>query len=513
MAKILGTDSIKSAVPKMVELTDDFIINGQVYNKSNLSPKPFKTLALEGVTSDLLDPIMFDCAYVSNAKTAGSNPRNTNSIVVDKDDPNITYIINTSNHTSQYLMKITKTSKNIKCEKVVIYGSLAANYGGQGQIVDQDDDNIYIFANCGVNDANAYNTRISQVNKTTMSITNVNVGGGRSSIVYKDNLYIYIAAMSGAGILSVYRYTKSAASITKIFTKEVETTGAYTFKSSINTGTLNGNTLSFYYFIDYVTSNHNLVARRCEVDLLTAQATVSDVNINFNGLDPTELLLPAVSSYDRVILDQVSLLSNNQLYLSLIPYTIGGDITPGELNSIYTFKITGDNDFTLVSKKQLKTSFSTMLTMNDNNTVILANNDVAIFMKWDDTLEAYVETNSYSGEVAFVSRDMNNTIWIQNENTSVEQFSLSIPIEIYSDFEKSQYEYEDSDINTYISVYAKNFGGDYIESNITLTLTGNCYFALNNSKTLTITTSSINPIQIPVVITGASVIGVNSFVL
>ena len=29
MAKILGTDSIKSAVPKMVELTDDFIINNE----------------------------------------------------------------------------------------------------------------------------------------------------------------------------------------------------------------------------------------------------------------------------------------------------------------------------------------------------------------------------------------------------------------------------------------------------------------------------------------------------
>lgn len=511
MATILGTDSIRSSIPKMVETQDEFIINGQVYNKYNLSPQPFKTLAIEGTVSGLLDPIMYDSVYI-NSKDAGSVPRNTSSILIDDVDSNITYMINNTNNNTLYLIRLTKTSKNIKQEKVALL-TMGIGYSGQASIIDQDSDNIYVFHNTGVNDMYAYNSRIVQINKASLAITTVNLSGGRSSVVYKDSVNIYIASISGAGILKVFKYTKSSASFTTIVIQNSETVNQYLVKALISAATVSSNVLSFYYFVDYATATHNLVARRCDINLVSGVTSVNNVTIDFNQLDASSLFLPYIDYYDKVIIEQVPLAVNGTMYISLVVYTTGSGITPTDLNYIYTFKIISQNNLQLISKTELSTSYKALLTLNNNHTLILANVGVATFFKWDDTTFKYVKTGDYFNEIAFISRDMNNAIWIQHANTSVEQISLSIPLEINTDFEKDEYEYIDTDIYTYIRISAKNFAGGYIEATLNLVLTGNCHFADNNTKLLTINTSNAGPINVPVIIAGESIIGINTSII
>ena len=92
--------------------------------------------------------------------------------------------------------------------------------------------------------------------------------------------------------------------------------------------------------------------------------------------------------------------------------------------------------------------------------------------------------------------DSNNKCNIYNKNTSCE---------LIAEFEQESYDYEDTNIDTYITVYSKNFLGEYINSKVQITLTGNCYFKENNSKELIIITEKEIQ-QIPVIITNGGTV-------
>lgn len=513
MAKILGRDSIKASVPKMVELTDEFIINGQVYNKSNMSPKPYKTLAIENAVSSLLDPIMYESAYVTN-KSLTAIPRSKNSILVDSEDTNITYCVNNTQNGSSYFYKITKFNDNYRQEKVSLM-SIASNYGGYSEIIDQDENYVYVFNNVGVDDVNAYNTRISQINKITMAVTVTNLNGGRSNILYKDNLYVYVGILSGTGAMAVYRYTKSSCALSKIYSVATANSSQFVIKPSMTKAYVSPQgIMTFYYLVDSITDGlHHLIFKKCTIDLSLLTGSVSDVTVDFNGLDNDEMLITAFSNYLNVVIEQIEIVANGKKYITLAPYTTGGFKTPNNINRLYTYEVINEDNFKLVSKEDLPSYYGTLLTINNNNTLALANANSVDFYKWDDSETRYKHTNTYTNEVSFISKDMNNIIWIQNKDTSVEQFSLSIPLEVYADFERETYEYDDEDIVTNVIAYAKNFGGEYIEASVKLTLTGNCYFAVNGNKTLVLSTSNVKPSEIPVVITGSSVIGVNTVLI
>lgn len=87
--------------------------------------------------------------------------------------------------------------------------------------------------------------------------------------------------------------------------------------------------------------------------------------------------------------------------------------------------------------------------------------------------------------------DNYNHCSIYNKNTSNE---------LVATFEKETYDYEETNIETYIQIYAKNFLGQYIKTNVIITLTGNCKFKQNNSKELLFTTEK-QVTTIPIVIT------------
>lgn len=514
MAKILGTDSIRNSIPKMVELKDEFVINGQVYNKSNMTPKPFQTLAFQDVVSGLLDPIMYDSIFVTNTKTAGTVPRNSDSIVVDNINPDVTYVLSSTNTTSTYLFKITKSNSNYKLERILVLNGVNAYYGGSSKIICQDDDYVYVFTSISSNDSYAYNNRITQINKTSMSIISTNLSRGRSSVIYNDNVYIYIAAIGENGSLKIDKYSKDAVTLSTIYTGS-PITNSYSIKMAINSCNVSDDTLWFYYFVDVVGSDlqHRFTPKKCVINMLTNQVDILDVEIDFNNFQ-TELILPAFTNNQTFIFEKLTILSNDGMYISLMPYTIGPLVMEESINYIYTFKSENNNEkLKLVSMVKLPMEYKALLSFNNNNSVIFANDCLVTFFKWDDSLKLYKETGRYQDSIAFVSRDMNNTIWIQNKDTSVEQFSPTIPTEICVQFEGNNYEYINDDINTKLLVYCKNFNNEYITSNLTLTLTGNIKFAMNGLKTLTISTTNSGVMEIPVIITGASLIGVNTFLI
>ena len=76
------------------------------------------------------------------------------------------------------------------------------------------------------------------------------------------------------------------------------------------------------------------------------------------------------------------------------------------------------------------------------------------------------------------------------------------------EFEKPVYNYNNTDINSYITIWAKNADEEYTATNIKLTLTGNVVWQANGLQTLETTTSADGPINIPFVIKGHTAINV-----
>lgn len=76
-------------------------------------------------------------------------------------------------------------------------------------------------------------------------------------------------------------------------------------------------------------------------------------------------------------------------------------------------------------------------------------------------------------------------------------------------FEKTSYQYNDSDIVSYIELWSKNSEDEYVETSVKLTLQGNAVWQSNGLQTLTVTTSDEGKLTVPFVIKGQSTINVS----
>ena len=102
-----------------------------------------------------------------------------------------------------------------------------------------------------------------------------------------------------------------------------------------------------------------------------------------------------------------------------------------------------------------------------------------------------------------------NTIGI-DENKKFYTFDNSNVCHIYNDvtsylldaqFEKTSYNYANTNISSYVRIYSKNFLNNYIQTKVKVMIEGNCRFTENNKKEIITYTNASGTKDIPVTIT------------
>ena len=140
--------------------------------------------------------------------------------------------------------------------------------------------------------------------------------------------------------------------------------------------------------------------------------------------------------------------------------------------------------------------------------IFLTNTGVSCFRfnKQTRTFETIFEN---SGTYYTVGIDENDSLYLFDENDNCTTYTVNTVNELKAEFEQEYYNYDNQNINSYISIYSKNFLKDYIKTKVRITLTGQCYFDQNNQKELITYTDKNGIKNIPITITYGGALNCN----
>ena len=127
------------------------------------------------------------------------------------------------------------------------------------------------------------------------------------------------------------------------------------------------------------------------------------------------------------------------------------------------------------------------------------NDKIAIY-KFNPNTETYDKKFDLPGIYYTVGLDSNKNLYIFDESNKCSFYNTDSSNELKVKFAKKEYKYNNENINTYVSIYAKNLLDDYINTNVKITLSGNCNFE-NGLQELYTNTEDTGIIDIPVTIT------------
>lgn len=207
MATILDNQIIDSIIPKMVETANEFVINGQVYDKSSLQPIKFNTLPL---TSDNVDTCLNTSAFTN--KATNSAYFSDNLVIVDKFKPEYSFTIIVDRSNTIRIHKILTEDNKLTKVATVSNGSYS-----EPRLSIFSQDVKFIYGQAYDNSGESY---VFRINKETCAISFRSAGSTRSrmSLIKETSLYIYYAYSRATDYFAIGRYNKSANSTSDIYT-------------------------------------------------------------------------------------------------------------------------------------------------------------------------------------------------------------------------------------------------------------------------------------------------------
>lgn len=189
-----------------------------------------------------------------------------------------------------------------------------------------------------------------------------------------------------------------------------------------------------------------------------------------------------------------------------------GDIaSPVSTRGIYTFKINEDKTTaTFVSfYPALGGSFvEHMVLKEDRSRIAMFTSTSYHILNFDTVSESWVSAYDCLTRIDNVIHTKEDKLYLTTQDYRILCQDLSGAVMIDFNFEKQVYNYNNTDINSYITIWAKNVDEEYTATNIKLTLSGNVVWQTNGLQTLETTTSAEGPINIPFVIKGHTAINV-----
>jgi hypothetical protein len=506
MAKIIGSASFNGSVSKLVELPDEYIINGQVYDKSSFGPKPldFCPMYVSGNCEPILSQtVVVDPSWMLHNKTK-------NAVLIDSNDPSICYVAQIGAYNAiPNITKLRRTVMGLETTVIAPY-----NYAPSYEFISQSTDRIYVLSNRYQENGNG-TAMIFAINKTTMAIEIPATLNYYSRVkILKDTPgFIYFTQSYTSNAFYIMKYNKVTAAVTMLID---DSKGGYNVPQIGTDVKMSGNTMTFFgvrdgFWKDTTKGYHWNCFRKYTVNLDTDISTAADVTLDTTVIGTGNVFAVISDSNNGISYEMFTHVDNGKNYVTLVIYNVGPaiNITAGR-SAMYTFEMIDDDNWKLVSYRKF-TPFipKGMLTLYSNKLLILADDNTLNFFNWNTNTQTFERTAQFPMAVKIFGIDMNNNIWVQKSDRSIEIFSNTVPMEIYADYILDDYAYDGTDISSNIQVYARNYTGQYLTNTIQLTLTGPVKFTDTGLKTKTVTTSNLNPITVPVTIYGQGLLNVN----
>lgn len=544
MALVLKADTSTITVPKVIETKNGMIFNGHYYNKDNLAPVAFEYLILD--KNCVRNTLNTNKRLRPTALSSCSEIWNEDTIIADKYEPNIFYSI-IYNKSDFNIVKYKEAQNKIELITSINIDSGYDKYLGQdkrylyysfrGSEAMSGSTN-YIFNGktiSGFNKVSAF-IQIGKIDKQDLSNTQLNkcyyfYRDGFLSIptvieIYEDSNYIYYGSFTSIVTnyfgdrtriplkLVIYRIVKSNSFIEEIKSDiQISTDEIYNFIDNKDVFKISDNAIGFYLLNLSSEANEinpfKLIKVNFDEMVVDNMITVEEVTFTWNDQIKQSLsVFPdgVLYSYETFITKV-----NNKSYISIIMYQNADQYVTEQIvnQGIYTFEIIDFNNLKLTNYNRISDSvLKGYLLSKDRSFLIVSSANNTIFMKFDTEKGCFKITSTIEEVPLSIGLDLSERVWIMKANNEVDVYSMSNPTDFNMKFEKDYYDYVGTNIETFITIEAKNFLGEYININVELTIDGNAKFKDNSSSVIKITTPSDGELNIPVIITGSNQITV-----
>ena len=477
-------------VPHMFETPYDMIVNGQVYDKATMKPKPYH---FANIADFLPECSVFDeCINRIGEKIClpdkGIDYKN---IVQDSEDSSIFYVLYfaAGNTASVYLAKIQKTDNTYVMLGTTYYNSPnpTTNVANAYKFLGQTKDYILLSeahraASSGREDLR--NIVVRRVSKQDLSSVYVidyandnhmvhsNVGsrcfGCSHYLIKNDDSYAYI-----------YVYCGENAYIRKYNVLNNTWATLYTFNSmyvnGYSIGTSNLIEMNGKYYI--LTGNTTTTAYELQEITVDEQDVVSVVHYTIshvgfpyshNGYRPSYDELNQLGPYLIYTLKNI----DNQYIGLTVHYNEGWGVSANHKHVLIKKTASG---FQITDAFSIPTCFG-VLYYNPYISVVLTTEGYT-FYRVNQERDSWEEIRRETGTFNYIAFDSYKRFYTVDTANKVTMHSNVSTYEIDVRFQNSGYQYQGQPIETVCIMYAKNFLGDYIDTVLKVTLTGPVRFA------------------------------------
>jgi hypothetical protein len=512
----------------VIETGRGFLINSQYYTKDNFVPVPLQNAFISSKQNIISINNSIDC-YNTVPVKEHTKRRKDIPIIQDYKNENKYYTLY-SNNDNPYCNCILITIEDGKTIEIVASKNISENNLIQEYLY-QDDNFLYFL---GLTSSNAANTCIYKFNKNTyvgntitiatLSLTNAYYYNFvLCKPVFMDDNNIFFFALVNAKSYCFIKYEKSTETV--ILSKEYGSTNFQDSGTIIYNGIISepfkidDNKYGIYTpnFINDSFDLFTLDLSKTFVSNSNEMYTVQNTTINLNDVkDVLGLKTFAMTSntyrYHTFEMNVIEI--NGKKYLNLYKYYKSSTIyTANDLKhqGIYTLRIDTDSytDLTLTHWNQISNNMTILDVLAANNKKYLfvsryQNIDILMF---DEEIEGYISSANTIGSVLIFGTDALGRIWYIDTSYDVELINLQDAQTVNIEFEKSYYEYTGTPIETYITFKATDYLKNTISGQFELKVSGSAIFTENNSTKLTFTYNTEMK-QIPITITGASIISI-----
>lgn len=513
--QILNSASqITQTIPRIVETPEHLVINTQVHDKATLKPIPLK---FNVVSSPIIYSSLSRCiwTYDNNSSSrliflhCGNNKYQ--KMFQDSTDGTIFYSIIKYPDYGIKLIKFKKDDNNVSELWAASYNQNLARcgmpgaYGNDIQVLYQSDLYIvfllkYTYHHGGWDNGEYYYLR--KYNKKTNEITdftNYGMGGPESSIqnyqlmeYYNDNVYLY---QQNGSVHYIQKINLSTNIMTTLL-NFTNTGGLAVIDNPVKIG-------DYYYIIkdNYLQSGvHEYCFYKIRLDVKTDTVEQEVVNINLNGymLDtaPGEVL----SGIGEGIYHTLNTITTNEKkYIICTIHAVPNiNYYPNQHKNI-VFEVT-DNEIVVKDVVLFPNGCKGVMEYINTNTLMFLFTDSIAFYKFDSTKEKYVVTYRKGGIFNTVGFDTLNRFYMQYNTNAIEVVTSMNACVLKADF--SEEYYINTNTETEIHFYAKNFLDEFLNTDVRITLIGPVEFK-DGTKQIITKTSDKGIESLPVKITGS----------
>lgn len=523
MSKILDNAVVSHYAPKMIELRNGFVINGQYYLKDNMQPVPFNTVAITNnyVANNGEGLLHLDTTIKKSNPLNSSFDHSYSLIAYDSQDERYTYVVT---RTGSYSVLIKFKEENNRCS-IDSFVNVASNaYISVVKIEDYDDAIALYFAGGG-------NTTYRQFySKQDLRITTkedlITNGACHGSYPYDAVSFPEknLTFKTGYGFIEYAYYAKelSKAIGLKITEPAQSSSNGTKHRLYVHNALSKDNEKIVTLYPRVSATGENAYIKEvdlCTYDLINNTWTKKTITVDNGDFEQnyyasnsswvTDLWTRKINSKTYMFLYLRTLYSFNASRMLIFEYKEEQDDSEDTIQSITLVKKqefpVGQSGRIIHFKDEDKFKFygSCKANQTENSTF----SSVYCYELNETSLE-FEKTFDINGEIREFAFDKDRNLYILWEDLSVSRHNNRTVANFNAKFEQGLYEYEGEDIDTNLIISTTNLQGQYLRREVKLDIKGNAKFKENDTKSITVTTSDTEDLSIPVVITGAGALNI-----